>query len=93
MTAGASAPDVLVRSVIARIGELGASSVQELDGVEEHVRFSLPPGLRERGEEGKIQQAKCACRSLLLSKKSCVLHAMAAVSHCCAVARMASYIM
>ncbi len=51
VTAGASAPDVLVRSVIARIGELGASSVQELDGVEEHVRFSLPPGLRERDEE------------------------------------------
>ncbi len=51
VTAGASAPDVLVRSVIARIGELGASSVQELEGVEEHVRFSLPPGLREREEE------------------------------------------
>ena len=50
VTAGASAPDVLVRSVIERIRELGADNVAELPGVEERVRFSLPPGLRERDE-------------------------------------------
>ena len=50
VTAGASAPDVLVRSVIERIRELGADHVAELPGVEERVRFSLPPGLRERDE-------------------------------------------
>ena len=50
LTAGASAPDVLVRSVIERIRELGADHVAELPGVEERVRFSLPPGLRERDE-------------------------------------------
>ena len=45
VTAGASAPDVLVRQVIARIQSFGAETVQELQGVEENVVFSLPRGL------------------------------------------------
>jgi 4-hydroxy-3-methylbut-2-enyl diphosphate reductase len=45
VTAGASAPEVLVREVIARLAELGASDVRELDGVVEHVVFPLPKGL------------------------------------------------
>ncbi|MFO1381639.1 MAG: 4-hydroxy-3-methylbut-2-enyl diphosphate reductase [Chitinivorax sp.] len=45
VTAGASAPDVLVRQVIARIQSFGAETVQELRGVEENVVFSLPKGL------------------------------------------------
>lgn len=47
VTAGASAPEVLVQQVIDRIRELGADSVTELDGVEESTVFALPPGLRE----------------------------------------------
>lgn len=47
VTAGASAPEVLVASVIERIRQYGADTVQELSGVEEHTRFSLPAGLRE----------------------------------------------
>jgi 4-hydroxy-3-methylbut-2-en-1-yl diphosphate reductase len=46
VTAGASAPDVLVQAVIARLKELGAISVRELAGVEEHVQFPLPKGLK-----------------------------------------------
>ncbi|HJU50177.1 MAG TPA: 4-hydroxy-3-methylbut-2-enyl diphosphate reductase, partial [Pseudogulbenkiania sp.] len=46
VTAGASAPEVLVQAVITRIRELGADSVTELDGVEETTTFALPPGLR-----------------------------------------------
>jgi 4-hydroxy-3-methylbut-2-enyl diphosphate reductase len=46
VTAGASAPEVLVQAVIARIRELGADGVTELDGVEETTTFALPPGLR-----------------------------------------------
>lgn len=46
VTAGASAPDVLVQQLIARLRELGAISVRTLDGVEEHTRFPLPKGLR-----------------------------------------------
>ena len=46
VTAGASAPEVLVASVIERIRQYGAGTVQELSGVEEHTRFSLPAGLR-----------------------------------------------
>ena len=46
VTAGASAPDVLVREVIDRLRTLGAVSVRQLDGVQEHVKFPLPKGLR-----------------------------------------------
>jgi 4-hydroxy-3-methylbut-2-enyl diphosphate reductase len=46
VTAGASAPEVLVQAVIARIQSLGANVVAELPGVEENTIFSLPPGLR-----------------------------------------------
>ena len=46
ITAGASAPDVLVREVIDRLRALGAVSVRQLDGVQEHIKFPLPKGLR-----------------------------------------------
>jgi 4-hydroxy-3-methylbut-2-enyl diphosphate reductase len=45
VTAGASAPEVLVQAVIDRLKELGARSVRTLEGVEEHVTFPLPRGL------------------------------------------------
>ena len=45
VTAGASAPEVLVQAVIDRLKELGARSVRSLEGVEEHVTFPLPKGL------------------------------------------------
>ena len=47
-SSGASAPDILVQQVIARLRELGALSVRTLDGVRESVRFPLPRGLGER---------------------------------------------
>jgi 4-hydroxy-3-methylbut-2-en-1-yl diphosphate reductase len=45
VTAGASAPEVLVAAVIDRLKELGAASVRVLDGAIEHVTFPLPKGL------------------------------------------------
>jgi 4-hydroxy-3-methylbut-2-enyl diphosphate reductase len=45
VTAGASAPEVLVQEVIERLRALGATRVQTLKGVEEHVSFPLPKGL------------------------------------------------
>ena len=45
VTAGASAPEVLVAEVIARLRSLGAASVRQLDGVEENVVFPMPKGL------------------------------------------------
>jgi 4-hydroxy-3-methylbut-2-enyl diphosphate reductase len=48
ITAGASAPDELVDSVIAALGELRTVEVTQLDGVEEPLHFSLPPELRHR---------------------------------------------
>jgi 4-hydroxy-3-methylbut-2-enyl diphosphate reductase len=45
VTAGASAPEVLVRQVIVRLKELGARGVTELGGIVENVTFPLPKGL------------------------------------------------
>ena len=45
LTAGASAPEILVREVIERLGELGIGSVANLDGARESVAFALPKGL------------------------------------------------
>ena len=45
VTAGASAPEVLVQAVIARLRSLGAGSVRELDGIAERVTFPLPKAL------------------------------------------------
>lgn len=47
ITAGASAPDTLVDSVIATLAELRDVRVSQLDGIEETVQFSLPPELRQ----------------------------------------------
>jgi 4-hydroxy-3-methylbut-2-enyl diphosphate reductase len=48
LTAGASAPEVLVEQVIERLRALGAVSVRHMPGVEETVRFPLPKGLGDR---------------------------------------------
>ena len=45
VTAGASAPEILVRDVVARLRELGAAAVSELDGAAERVVFALPKDL------------------------------------------------
>ena len=46
ITAGASAPEALVKEVIKRLSELREISVETLPGVEEDVRFKLPPELK-----------------------------------------------
>lgn len=46
ITAGASAPEVLVQSVVRRLVELGATSVEELAGCEENTVFEVPKELR-----------------------------------------------
>ena len=48
LTAGASAPDILVEQVIARLRKLGALSVRKLEGVKETVHFPLPKGLGDK---------------------------------------------
>ncbi len=48
LTAGASAPDILVQQVIERLRQLGATAIRTMDGVEESVRFPLPRGLGDR---------------------------------------------
>ena len=49
LTAGASAPDILVQQVINRLRELGAVSVRQLAGIQETVKFPLPKGLKLDG--------------------------------------------
>ncbi len=45
LTAGASAPEILVRAVIERLKQLGIGSVADLDGTQEKVAFALPKDL------------------------------------------------
>jgi 4-hydroxy-3-methylbut-2-enyl diphosphate reductase len=49
ITAGASAPDKLVRDVIARLQSWGAGEVRELQGEAETITFALPRELRLDG--------------------------------------------
>ena len=49
LTAGASAPEILVRQVIDRIKALGAVSVRKMDGIQETIKFPLPKGLKADG--------------------------------------------
>lgn len=49
LTAGASAPEVLVRQVVGRLNELGAQSVTQLEGNPENVVFPLPKELQRSG--------------------------------------------
>jgi 4-hydroxy-3-methylbut-2-enyl diphosphate reductase len=49
LTAGASAPEVLVQAVIAQIKLLGAVSVRKMKGIEETIKFPMPKGLKQGG--------------------------------------------
>ena len=46
ITAGASAPDILVREVVEKLKSLGGQEPEELQGIEENITFSLPKELR-----------------------------------------------
>jgi 4-hydroxy-3-methylbut-2-enyl diphosphate reductase len=45
LTAGASAPEVLVRAVMNKLSQLGINSITDLDGVREKISFPLPKEL------------------------------------------------
>jgi 4-hydroxy-3-methylbut-2-enyl diphosphate reductase len=51
VTAGASAPELLVREVVERLRALGAESVAELSGVVERVVFPMPKALAAKPAE------------------------------------------
>ena len=51
VTAGASAPEVLVQDVIAKLQALGARRVTQLSGIEENVVFPLPKGLNTAAQD------------------------------------------
>jgi len=53
LTAGASAPEILVAQVIDRLKAMGAVSIRKMDGVEETIKFPLPKGLKldEQGQQ------------------------------------------
>jgi 4-hydroxy-3-methylbut-2-en-1-yl diphosphate reductase len=57
LTAGASAPDVLVQQVIERVRSFGILAVRTLPGVQEAVRFPLPRGLGDRSMAEAAAQA------------------------------------
>jgi 4-hydroxy-3-methylbut-2-enyl diphosphate reductase len=53
ITAGASAPEVLVQEVVERLKELGAISVRRMDGTKENVTFPLPKELSRKPQAGR----------------------------------------
>ena len=56
VTAGASAPEILVQQVLEQLASWGAETPREVSGREEHVVFTLPRELRralERSREGE----------------------------------------
>ena len=57
LTAGASAPEILVTQVIERIKAFGAVSVQTMAGLPETVKFPLPKGLRTDLNHNESQDA------------------------------------
>ena len=50
LTAGASAPELLVQAVVERIKAMGAVSVRRMDGIDEKVIFPLPKGLKSEAD-------------------------------------------
>jgi 4-hydroxy-3-methylbut-2-enyl diphosphate reductase len=52
LTAGASAPEELAQSIVARLRELGAGQVRALAGIEENMAFPLPRGLQAAATVG-----------------------------------------
>lgn len=54
LTAGASAPEILVRQVIDRIRALGAVAVRKMPGIEETLKFPLPKGLKVDAQGHKL---------------------------------------
>jgi 4-hydroxy-3-methylbut-2-enyl diphosphate reductase len=58
LTAGASAPDILVQQVIARLRALGAVSLRSVPGVEETINFPLPMGLGDKAMAGSAAADK-----------------------------------
>jgi 4-hydroxy-3-methylbut-2-en-1-yl diphosphate reductase len=53
LSAGASAPEILVNELVARLKALGAQSVRQLEGITESVVFTLPRELAKRSSEEK----------------------------------------
>ena len=64
VTAGASAPEVLVQMVIDRLKECGAKSVRTLESVKERVTFPLPKGLSKLQIGGNAREPNACLLSL-----------------------------
>ena len=64
VTAGASAPEVLVQAVVAGLRALGASSVREADGIAEHVTFPLPKTLAGQGSLSYASEVQAVAQRL-----------------------------
>ena len=55
VTAGASAPEVVVKKVLDSLGKLGVNSIRDMDGVHEKVTFSIPRALLAQKEQKEAQ--------------------------------------
>ena len=52
ITAGASAPEILVQEIVGLLASYGYNEVSELEGMQETISFGLPKGLRPSGQHG-----------------------------------------
>ncbi|MFM9879040.1 MAG: 4-hydroxy-3-methylbut-2-enyl diphosphate reductase [Burkholderiaceae bacterium] len=76
LTAGASAPEVLVQEVMQRIKALGGVAVRKMDGIVETIKFPLPMGLKiESGAGGSAVQPAPAQASEVPANPPVDLHA------------------
>ena len=55
LTAGASAPEILVEEVITKLKKFGANIVKESPGIKESVVFSLPRELTEKSKRNSVK--------------------------------------
>ena len=58
ITAGASAPELLVQELISKLGERYAVQIEVLAGLEENVHFRLPPELADRGVPAALDRPR-----------------------------------
>lgn len=72
VTAGASAPDVLVQDVINHLKIMGCNSLTEMDGILENIVFEIPKELRSKELEPKESQSKEPSSKELRSKELCI---------------------
>ena len=65
LTAGASAPEIVVKQVIERVRSFGAVAIRKMDGIEETIKFPLPKGLKLDAQGYELEMSDSQLHQLL----------------------------